>query len=117
MSTLPKKYHRIISYNAKWMKDTEEYEHTRGVCPADLPAELEAQIKEIALKAFRILGCRDYARVDVRLSADNKPYILEVNPNPDISDDAGFARSARAHGFTFEELICKIVESALERGA
>jgi D-alanine-D-alanine ligase len=117
MSTLPKKYRRIISYNAKWMKDTEEYEHTRGVCPADLPVELETQIKEIALKAFQILGCRDYARIDVRLSADNKPFILEVNPNPDISDDAGFARSARAHGFTFEELICKIVESALERGA
>jgi len=117
MSTLPKQYRRIVSYNAKWMKDTEEYEHTRGVCPAELPAELESQIKEMALKAYRILGCRDYARIDVRLSNDNNPYILEVNPNPDISDDAGFSRSARAYGYTFEELICKIVESALERGA
>lgn len=115
MSTLPKQYHRIITYNAKWMKGTDEYEHTRGVCPAPLPTELEATIKEMALKAYQILGCRDYARIDFRLSKENKPYILEVNPNPDISDDAGFARSARAHGLSFDDLINKIVECALER--
>jgi len=115
MSTLPKQYHRIITYNAKWVKGTDEYEHTRGVCPANLPASLEATIKDLALKAFRLLGCRDYARVDFRLSKEGLPYILEINPNPDISDDAGFARSARVHGFEFEELIAKIVECALER--
>ena len=115
MSTLPKEYHRIISYNAKWMKGTAEYEHTRGVCPAPLPAELETKIKELALRAYHIVGCRDYARVDIRLSKDHQPYILEVNPNPDISDDAGFARSARTYGYTFEVLISKIIECALER--
>jgi D-alanine-D-alanine ligase len=115
MSTLPKEYHRIITYNAKWMKGTDEYEHTRGVCPAVLPKELELKIKELALRAFHLLGCRDYARVDVRLSKDNQPYILEINPNPDISDDAGYARSARVYGYEFEELIVKIVECALER--
>ncbi len=115
MSTLPKEFHRIISYNAKWMKGTAEYEHTRGVCPAPLPPELETKIKELALNAYQILGCRDYARVDFRLSKDHQPFILEVNPNPDISDDAGFARSARTHGYKFEELIGKIIECALER--
>ncbi len=115
MSTLPKQYHRIITYNAKWMKGTEEYEHTKGVCPALLPPALEVKIKELALRAYHIIGCRDYARVDVRLSKDHKPYILEVNPNPDISDEAGFARSARAYGYNFHELIGKIVECALER--
>ncbi|MBI4549192.1 MAG: ATP-grasp domain-containing protein [Ignavibacteriae bacterium] len=115
MSTLPDQYHRIITYNAKWMKGTEEYEHTKGVCPALLPAELEATIKEMALKAYQLLSCRDYARVDLRLSKDHQPYILEVNPNPDISDDAGFARSVRGYGFTFEQLIAKIIECALER--
>jgi D-alanine-D-alanine ligase len=115
MSTLPKEYHRIISYNAKWMKGTLEYEHTRGVCPAPLPPELETQIKELALKAYQIIGCRDYARIDFRLSKDHKPYILEVNPNPDICDDAGFARSGKTYGYTFEQLIGKIIECALER--
>ena len=115
MSTLPKRYHRIISYNAKWMKGTEEYEHTKGVCPAPLPSALESTIKDMALRAYQLLGCRDYARIDFRLSKDHKPSILEVNPNPDISDDAGFARSARAYGYKFEELVGKIVECALER--
>ncbi len=115
MSTLPKQYHRIITYNAKWMKGTDEYEHTKGICPAPLPPALEATIKEMALKAYQVLGGRDYARVDFRLSKENKPYILEVNPNPDISDDAGFARSARAYGYDFDELAGKIVECALER--
>lgn len=115
MSTLPKQYHRIISYNAKWMKGTDEYEHTRGVCPAQLPAALETRLKEMAVKAFQIIGCRDYARIDFRLSKENKPYLIEVNPNPDISDDAGFARSGKAYGYTFDELIGKIVEAALQR--
>lgn len=115
MSTLPKEYHRIITYNAKWMKGTEEYEHTRGVCPALLPPELETVIKNMALKAYQHLGCRDYARVDFRLSKDHQPYILEVNPNPDISDDAGFARSAGAYGYSFDDLVEKIVECAVER--
>jgi D-alanine-D-alanine ligase len=115
MSTLPPQYRRIITYNAKWMKGTDEYEHTKGICPAPLPQSLENKIKEMALQAFNMLNCRDYTRVDFRLSKDNKPYLLEVNPNPDISDDAGFARSAKAYGYTFTELIGKIVECALER--
>ncbi len=115
MSTLPNQYHRIISYNAKWMKGTAEYEHTKGVCPAQLPPALEAEVKDMALRAYQIIGCRDYARIDFRLSKDHKPYILEVNPNPDISDDAGFARSGRTYGYSFEQLIGKIIECALER--
>jgi D-alanine-D-alanine ligase len=115
MSTLPKEYPRIITYNAKWLKGTVEYEHTRGVCPALLPPPLEARIKELALLAFHAVGCRDYARVDVRLSKDHQPFILEVNPNPDISDDAGFARSSTAHGFTFDSMVQSIIECALER--
>jgi D-alanine-D-alanine ligase len=115
MSTLPKPYRRIITYNAKWVKGTEEYECTHGVCPAKIPQETETLLKEYALKAYRLIGCRDYARIDFRLSNDNEPYLLEVNPNPDLSDDAGFARSSRAYGYTFEEAIAKIVEYAMER--
>lgn len=115
MSTLPKEYPRIITYNAKWMKGTEEYKHTKGVCPALLPPQLEAEIKEMAICAYRLIGCRDYARVDFRLSKDHQPFILEVNPNPDISDEAGFARSAKANGLSFDDLAARIVECALER--
>lgn len=115
MSTLPKSYRRIITYNAKWVKGSEEYECTNGVCPAKIPQEIETLIKEYALKAYRLIGCRDYARIDFRLNEKNEVFILEVNPNPDISDEAGFARSAGAYGFQFDELIGKIVEYAMER--
>jgi D-alanine-D-alanine ligase len=115
MSTLPDKYHKIITYNAKWMKGTDEYEHTKGICPAKLDKSLEQRMKNMALQAYSVVGGRDYARVDFRLTKDNRPYILEFNPNPDIAADAGFARSARTSGLTFEEMVSKIVEFALER--
>lgn len=107
--------HKIVTYAAKWLNGTVEYEGTNGVCPAQVPPSVEAELKETALRCYQLIGCRDYARVDFRLSADGVPYVLEVNPNPDISDDAGFARSARVYGFTFPQIIGKIVESALER--
>jgi D-alanine-D-alanine ligase len=114
-SGLPADLPKIVTYAAKWMEGTDEYKGTVGVCPAQIPPDIEKQAKEIALQAYRIMGCRDYARVDMRLDKNNNLYVIEVNPNPDISDDAGFARSARAYGFSFDEIINKIVEYALER--
>ncbi|MEE9226033.1 MAG: ATP-grasp domain-containing protein [Bacteroidota bacterium] len=114
-STVPENLHHIVSYEAKWVKGTAIYEETRGICPAPLSSSVEARVKEIALQAYQILGCRDYARLDMRLAKDNQLYLLEVNPNPDLSDDAGFARSARRYGFTFAEMVGKIVEFAIER--
>jgi D-alanine-D-alanine ligase len=114
-SGLSQGMHHIVSYEAKWMHGTVAYEGTKGVCPAPLTAAQEAKMKTIALQCFELIGLRDYARVDIRLSRDNVAYVLEVNPNPDISDDAGFARSARAQGYTFAETVGKIVEVALRR--
>jgi D-alanine-D-alanine ligase len=108
---------KIVSYAAKWLNGTVEYKGTNGLCPAKLPAAIETQLRETALKCFQLIGCRDYARIDFRLAADGTPYVLEVNPNPDISDDAGFARAAKAAGYTFPQIIGKIVESALERAS
>ncbi|MGB2867256.1 MAG: ATP-grasp domain-containing protein [Bacteroidota bacterium] len=114
-SKLPANYHKIVTYNAKWVEGTEEFVGTVGVCPADLPQDVERKIKEISLKAYRLMGLRDYGRIDIRLDKTNTPYVLEVNPNPDISDSAGFARSARAYGMSFHDVISKIVEYAWER--
>lgn len=112
---LPETMAKIVSYEAKWMHGTAAYAGTNGLCPAPLDSATERRLKETAARCFRIIGCRDYARVDFRLTADGTPYVLEVNPNPDISDDAGFARSAKAYGFTFPGIVGKIVECALER--
>lgn len=107
--------HHIVSYEAKWLHGTAAYEGTRGVCPTKLPAGKDAELKRVALDCFHLIGCRDYARVDFRLTPSGEAYVLEVNPNPDISDEAGFARSARNAGYSFPQAIGKIVESALER--
>ncbi|MEW5800049.1 MAG: ATP-grasp domain-containing protein [Bacteroidota bacterium] len=114
-SGLPDDYPKIVTYDAKWMEGTVEFTGTVGKCPAQLSPSVEEKVKEIALKAYHLMGCRDYARVDIRLSKNNKPYVLEVNPNPDLSDDAGFNRSAKTYGFTYPEMIGKIVEYAIER--
>ncbi|MCI0699380.1 ATP-grasp domain-containing protein [candidate division KSB1 bacterium] len=115
---VPEHLPKICTYNAKWVAGSEDYQWTAGAqCPALLDEALARQIQSLAVSAFRVMGCRDYGRVDFRLSPDNQPYILEVNPNPDISPDAGLARSARASGRTYAQLIGEVVSLALQRGA
>jgi D-alanine-D-alanine ligase len=114
-SKLPSGYPKIVTYNAKWVEGTPEYDGTVGTCPARLEPDVEQRVREVALSAYQLMEIRDYARVDIRLDASSTPYVLEVNPNPDISRDAGFARSARTAGLTFDDMIVKIVETALER--
>jgi D-alanine-D-alanine ligase len=97
-SALPEGMPKIVTYNAKWMHNTPEFVGTVGKCPAILPADVEARVKATAFSAFKLMGCRDYARVDIRMSKENVPYVIEVNPNPDISEDAGFMRSAKSSG-------------------
>jgi D-alanine-D-alanine ligase and related ATP-grasp enzymes len=114
-SKLPPNYPKIVTYNAKWVEGTAEYIGTVGTCPAKLTSGVEQRVRDIARQAYMLMEIRDYARVDIRLNASNTPYVLEVNPNPDISRDTGFARSARAAGMTFEDMLAKIIETALER--
>ncbi len=115
---IPEHLPKICTYNAKWVAGSEDYQWTAGAqCPALLDEALTRKIQSLAISAFQVMGCRDYGRVDFRLSPDNEPYILEVNPNPDISPDAGLARSARASGRTYTQLIGEVVSLALQRGA
>jgi len=114
-SQLPSHLPKIVSYQAKWVPDTDYYKKTIPVCPAPLEPELEKKVKEIALACYKIMGCRDYARVDMRIDENGNPYVLEVNPNPDLSRNAGFMRSASVYGLTPSETIVKIAELALER--
>jgi D-alanine-D-alanine ligase len=114
-SQLPSHLPKIVSYQAKWVPNTDYYEKTIPVCPAPLEPELESKVKEIALACYKIMGCRDYARVDMRIDKNGNPYVLEVNPNPDLARNAGFMRSASVYGLTPSETIVKIAELALER--
>ena len=112
---LPEGKPNIVNYNAKWKKSSVDYKGTKRICPADIVKELERKLTCMALKAGSIFGCRDYYRVDFRVDKENNPYILEINQNPDISEDAGLAAMAKAKGYLYRELIAKILESACRR--
>ncbi len=114
-STMPAGKPRFVSYDAKWVPDSVEYRATVPLCPAPIDGPSAARLRRLALRAFRLCGCRDVARVDLRTDSNGKPFILEVNPNPDLSPDAGLARSARAHGWTWEGLVERLALWAWRR--
>jgi D-alanine-D-alanine ligase len=115
-SEMPDHLYNIVSYQAKWDPNHEAYHKTIPSCPAQLTKRIEKEAKEIAVDAFKIMGCRDYARIDMRLSRDNKLYVLEVNPNPDLTESAGFMRSAEAAGYNYVSALKKIIGFAKQRG-
>jgi len=106
---------RIVGYEAKWLEDSFEYKHTLRVIPAPLPKRLAEEIRKLAVAACRALACFDYCRADFRLDKANRPYILEVNANPDISPGDGFAAAAEAGGISYEALVRLTIDNALAR--
>lgn len=112
---LPSKFPRIVTYDGKWIADSVYYNHTKPVCPAPLKDRTLKRINKVAAAAFEALKCRDYARVDIRLDAKGVPHVIEVNPNPDISNDSGFARASKVSGMNHGELLNTIANFALER--
>lgn len=88
----------------------------RFYCPARLSEETAQRVKETALRAHKALGCFDISRTDIRLSKDNIPYVLEVNPLPGLDHkESNFPMIARAAGMRYSDLIRFILDSALER--
>ncbi len=114
-SQMPEHLYGIVSYQAKWDPFDEAYHKTIPICPALLPKRVEKKISELALKTFKIMGVRDYARIDFRLDNNLEPYVLEVNPNPDLTEEAGFMRSAKAAGFSYTKTLSKIIKYAFNR--
>lgn len=111
----PEDQPRICCYEAKWVEDSPLFRKTVPSCPADVPEAMRGELQAIALRAYAVIGCRDYARVDMRVGSDGKIKVLEVNPNPDISSDAGFARAGKAFGLEYSGLVASIVEEAESR--
>ncbi len=109
----------IYGYEAKWIWDTPEDPLPIFECPARVDRRLRRAIEEVALRAYRVLGCRDWSRVDVRLDADGTPNVVEVNPLPGIlpdpADNSCFPKAARAAGMNYDELIRSCLRHAAAR--
>ncbi|MCC7131122.1 MAG: ATP-grasp domain-containing protein [Gemmatimonadales bacterium] len=106
----------IVTYAAKWDSGSPEDLGTEPVCPAPLGPELARRVASVARSAWQLIGQENgYGRVDIRITPDGQPYVLEVNPNPDISADAGLARMASVRGWDYDTLILKVVDEALGR--
>jgi D-alanine-D-alanine ligase len=110
---LPEGHHPIVGYEAKWVPGSLEDMGTRPVCPAPVSAALASRVRLLALKAWRAVGGRGYGRVDFRLSPPDGLWILEVNPNPDLSPSAGLARAARVEGVSYRDLVGRVLQEAL----
>ena len=112
---MPKGMWRIVTYRSKWEEGGVEDLGSAPRCPARLPASVASQLRRIAVAAWRIVGGSGYGRVDMRIDERGRPWILEVNANPDISPDAGLARMARVTGIEYGALVRRICELGLQR--
>lgn len=113
-SELPPGHPPVLTYAAKWHTESEVFMKTPTICPAPVEEEKITAVQDLALKAFKLIRCRGYARVDLREDAAGALHVLEVNPNPDISPNAGLAKQARTRGLSYDELILQVVAAAEE---
>jgi D-alanine-D-alanine ligase len=116
---LPEGANHIYGYEAKWLWDDPAKPLPILICPAKISAALSKRIRSLVVRSLDILGIRDWARVDLRLDAEGKPNLLELNPLPGILPDPGensaLPAAARAAGYGYAELILKVAAIALRR--
>jgi D-alanine-D-alanine ligase len=105
-------FERIVSFAAKWEESSFEYHHTPVRCPAPVSPRLAKDLIETARRVWDTVGCRGYARVDMRVAENGIPYVVEVNCNPDLSPDAGFYRAAQAAGHQYKDMALRIFDIA-----
>ncbi len=119
-SALPEGAPHIVTYDAKWRVGSADDLGTRPVLltlpSAQLPSAVAARVRRVASAAFAAVGVRDYGRVDVRLDHAGVPYVVDVNPNCDLSPAAGLTRAASAVGLDHTALVRLLVRYALKRG-
>ncbi len=103
---------RIVDYKAKWDENSYEYQNTiRSFDFSDDDEPLLNQLKTIALRCWQIFELKGYARVDFRVDKTGQPFILEVNTNPCLSPDAGFAAALRYSGISFADAVEQILNN------
>jgi D-alanine-D-alanine ligase len=104
----------IYTYTAKWHEDSDEYKHAPVVVGVKLPAEVNERLSDVAVRVYHLLGARDYARVDTRVTPAGEVYVLEMNPNPAITSvmiDEGLPEI----GSSYDRFIGTLVRNAAAR--
>jgi len=111
----PAELFQIVGYRAKWDKDAPEYYTTNRVFPTNLPQALAAELGRVAAECFRLFDLRDYGRVDMRLDRQGRVQVLEINANPCLSPDAGFAAAVAAGGLDYMAMVGELLTLASKR--
>ncbi len=104
----------IVTYQSKWNPGSEEDLAALPKCPADVDPALAERLQHLALQAYHLIGCRDYARIDVRVDAQGQPWILEVNPNPDYGATSGLSRMLSASGRSHRSMTVQMIQRCLQ---
>ena len=106
---------RIVGYAAKWDLESFEYQNTPRSFAVE--PELAEQLRRVALDCWTLFQLDGYARVDFRVDERGKPWVLEVNANPCLSPDAGFAAALAEAGIGYEAAVARLIDDALERAS
>ncbi len=122
---LPEGHPRIVSYAGKWEAGSIDYLGTTPRCLGATEGRLVSRLARLATRVWAAVDGTGYGRIDVRMDGRGRLFVIEVNPNPDLSPDAGLARQASAAGWSYPELIARIADLAFttegplarERGA
>ena len=118
-SEFPKDFVPIYSYEAKWILDTKENPLDVFTCPADISPALEEKIKNVVLRTYNTLRCKDWSRIDIRLDENNEPNVIEINPLPGIlpnpEENSCFPKAARSVGLNYNDMINKVLYVSAKR--
>ncbi len=119
LAELPSHLVPIYSYEAKWVVDTKDNPLNIFSCPAKIDDELKEKISDLALRTYKVLRCKDWSRIDIRLDSNGQPSVIEINPLPgvlpDPEDNSCFPKAARTAGMNYEQMINKVLYSAAKR--
>jgi D-alanine-D-alanine ligase len=106
----------IITYEGKWTEGSRDYDMSTMKFPAkNVSPPLAERLRNVAERTYRLFGCRDYARLDFRVNDAGEPFVLELNTNPGLNPEAGFALGLQSMGLTWASLVLQLVQNALAR--
>ncbi len=115
----PDNVEHLYSYEAKWILDTKDNVFDVFECPAAIDMNLEKQIKDAALRTYKVLRCKDWSRIDIRLDNNGVPNVIEINPlpgiMPDPNENSSFPKAARVAGINYNEMIQRVLFEACKR--